>query len=147
MDAVRHDLGDPIMHLIQRGVWQVKSVVKAELNRRIAQHCSQCGRINGRYNFSHLCKKCKAPVENVSRNVDIGDRDFIREELCGESDSTVVIVSRNLTSAQRRILELLIQSMVDGSDHPQSSISRILGISKQRVSQQIEKMKPYLTIG
>ncbi len=144
--VVRYDIGDPVLHLIKRGVWQVKSVVRTELNKRVVQYCTRCGRFNGVYSFKRVCIKCGAIVENQSRHSDIDDLHNSLEDVDSNLHNQCIRVTKKVSPAQQRILELLVQACIDGSNHPQSDISRILGVSRVRVHQQIEKLKPYLQL-
>lgn len=147
MEVVKHDIGDPVLHLIQRGVWQVMSVVKHELRSRVMQSCLACGRNNSEYSYSRTCNVCTGPVENTGRYMDIADHDFAVEYLDNVSKVTSVSVTGPISTQQKRILEVLIQCCLQGSQHPASDASRILGICRERVRQHIAKLQPkvYLT--
>lgn len=144
--VVRHDMGDPVLHLVQRGIWQVKSIVKHELNKNIVQYCERCRRINSQYSFIRVCEKCTSSVENISRaedcDVDVPAMQYIDRI----ASVTNVEVKGILSPNQLHILELLIQACLDDSDHPQADIARALGISRERVRQQMEKIRPMLVI-
>lgn len=144
MACVRHDVGDPVLHLVQRGVWQVKSIVKSEIGKRIVQTCTRCGRINVKYSYSRICKVCKAPTQNDTRHSDITDHDSAAEYVDSIAHHTTVNLTRTVTPSQYRVLELLIQACIDGSNRPQVDVARILGISRMRVGQQLNKIRDYV---
>ena len=145
MNVIRSDIGDPILHLIKRGIWQVKSVVRQELNKKIVQYCSNCGGINGSYSFAKICQKCGNHVDNMGRYIAIDEHDFQKEDH-EFYKVTIIHVTKSITKSQQSVLEIIVQCCVDGVEHPRTQCSRILGISKERVRQQLEKIKPYLVL-
>lgn len=143
--VVNHDMGDPVLHLIQRGVWQVKSVVRVELGKRIVQTCMACHKLNSTYNFERKCNSCSGPVENVGRHEGLGELDF-PDRRTQTDRRTHVCVNKALSPTQERVLELLLQACLDHSEHPQADIARVMGVSRQRIQQQIDKVRPFITV-
>lgn len=146
MDIVRHDLGDPVLHLIKRGVWQVKSVVRRELRLKIVQICIACSHINDSYSYRRTCSRCGMSVENLARCVDVADHDFNDEYLSDVASVTAVQVTGKVSPRQRAILDAILACCVSGSTNPQADAARILGISRQRVDQHVKKLRVSLVL-
>lgn len=144
LQDVNPNIGDPVQYLIKRGVWQVKTQIRKELGDRIIQNCTVCNQTNARYAYSRTCERCHESVENTSKYEDISPIDVGGQE---KSQETISLkVSKPLSTHQQRILELLVQACLDGIEHPQVEVARILGVSRARVNQHLQKIRPYLDL-
>lgn len=141
LDFVRHDIGDPMAHLVQRGVWQVKSAVREEIGRRVVQHCSTCGKLNGKYNYARVCSTCGGAVENVQRMEPDDDLDERQPYLESIANVTLDVVRMRLSDGQRRVFEALLSAHYDDPESPVVGAARTLGISRQRMHQHIGKIR------
>ena len=146
MDKVKHNIGDPVSHLIQRGVWQVKSVVKSEISRQIVQYCSHCCAMNDSYSYRRACNKCGGSVENMGRLVELEDYAASHEYVHNIGTVMMIKVVGALSETQKIVLERIVQLCVDGSHDPAVDAARSLGISRQRVHQHIQKIRPKVLV-
>lgn len=144
--TIRHDIGDPILHLIQRGIWQVKSTVRQELQKRIIQLCGECGRFNKKYAFTRRCTHCNGSVENVHRETSFQGVDIADIYLDRISTLSSVGVTGRISQAQRRIIRNLVEQINEGVRFPALATAKALGISKQRVHQQIKILRSYVEL-
>lgn len=146
LGIVKNECGDPIMHLIKRGVWQVQSIVRKELRAKIMQVCIKCGNTNKNYSYKRKCEYCSNDVTHESRYEDIGLHDFSIDYLSSIGSNTTIMLASKISPNQLHILELLIQACLDGAEHPIVEVARIVNISRERVRQIVEIIKPKLHI-
>lgn len=141
--SVRTDWGDAVAYLIQRGVWQVKSTIRAEITRRILQSCNECNHVNGTYSYDRRCEECGANVENTYRAVELTD--VFQDEYTSSIARMHVESLRTVLSPHRhRVFDAVYEACVFGEEHPVSAAARKLGISKQRISLVLSKIRKEL---
>lgn len=144
LDHVKHDIGDPMAYLVQRGVWQVKSAVREELGRKVVQHCSHCGQINGRYVYSRQCTKCGSAVENVSRLEPEDSMDEQISYLESVASITIDMLKSHLSDHQTKIIEVLLDAHYTTPESPIVGAAKKLGISRQRMHQHLGRIRQAL---
>ncbi len=140
LSKVREDVGDPVAHLVQRGVWQVKTAMREELERKIVQQCIICREQNRRYSYDRKCERCGETCENVYRLV-MEEESDAKSYLDSIADSSLAIVRASLPANQVRVLNALL---VAHHTHPESPIVRaaeLLGVSRQRIHQLIQRIQ------
>lgn len=142
------NIGNPIAHLIQMGVWQVKSAIREELNRNIIQECLICGKHNTKYSYDRRCKNCNESVENIYRNMphdELSDARIYLDSISKiEIDSMRIFLNKN----EAKIVDALLLSCSENPESPIIHASKILKISRQRIHQMIQKIRnklAYLT--
>lgn len=146
MKTVKADIGDPIAHLIQHGVWQVKSVIRHELAKRVTQSCATCCKLNTKYSYKRLCETCGGNVENVYRIQPMENEDMA--EYVRDIASTSVEELKSKADAK---FHRLIEAIYDGCEvceepeSPMSYAANKLGVSKQRVSFLVGQMRKRLS--
>lgn len=146
MDTVNPKIGDPIAHLIQHGVWQVKSIVRTEITKRIYQFCSVCCDMNKKYSYSRICDKCGGNVENMYRIQPLENEDLT--EYIRDIGSITVDEIKGKTDKK---FHALIDAIYDGCKNCDESKSPLIyaaskmGVSKQRVSFLLNQMRRRLT--
>lgn len=141
LDHVKHDIGDPMAYLVQRGVWQVKSAVREELSRKVVQQCSSCGHFNGKYDYNRRCFRCGEATENVFRLETEDIMDESRSYLDSVASVTVDMVKAHLSEGQVRVLEALLDAHYQAPESPVNGAAKTLGISRQRVHQHLAKIR------
>lgn len=138
------NIGNPVAHLIQMGVWQVKSAIREELNRNIVQECLNCGNHNSKYSYNRTCKICFESVENIYRNKphdEISDARVYLDSIAGiEIDSVRLFLNKN----EIRVLDALLISCSENPESPIIHASKLLNISRQRIHQMIKKIRDTL---
>lgn len=138
------NIGNPIAHLIQMGVWQVKSAIREELNRNIVQECLLCGGQNTKYSYNRKCKKCDESVENIYRNTPHDESSDARMYLDSISKIEVESIRIFLNKNEIRVLDALLVSCNENPESPIIYASKLLNISRQRIHQMIKKIRDTL---
>lgn len=149
LPKVQAGIGDPVSHLIQRGIWQVKSAMREELNRKVVQECTACGKSNGTYAYDRRCQRCGQDCENTYRLVPEDALDS-HSYLDSVADVTIAVMRRGLAVNQLRVLDALLSAYYTHPEAPIAQVAVLLKVSRQRVHQLIEKLKDalrYLTTG
>lgn len=139
--SVRMDMGDPIAHLVQRGVWQVKSVIREEIGRKVVQSCSACGRTNGKYDYRRLCAFCGAKCENVYRMEADDSLDETQSYVEDIASLTLSDVRNRLNPKQNQVLEALLGALYEEPESPMSAAARTLNMSRQRLHKHLDRIR------
>ncbi len=146
MESVNPLIGDPIAHLIQHGVWQVKSIIRTEITKRIYQFCQKCCDVNKKYSYSRICDKCGDSVENMYRIQPIENEDMT--EYVRDIGSISVDEIRSKTDKKfHALIDAIYEGCkkYDGSQSPIMHAAGKLGVSKQRISFLLNQMRERLT--
>lgn len=141
LGVVREDIGDPVAHLIQRGVWQVKTAMREELSRKIVQKCIMCGKINGSYDYGRRCKACGGSVENLYRLEPYEQLEDTRSYLDSVASVWVTEIKHLLHGRQREVFESLLDALHENPETPVASAAKATGMSRQRFHQHLKKIR------
>lgn len=138
---VKRDIGDPIAHLIQRGVWQVKTAMREELSKKVLQRCLDCGRTNGKYSKGRKCSKCGNDTENVYRLEPYDHAQDGRSYLDSVAWVQTLDIRNRLQARQQAVFDALLRAFKEDPESPVSAAAKALGISRQRLHQHLNKIR------
>lgn len=146
MDHVKSDIGDPVAHLVQRGVWQVKSIIRSELAKKVTQQCQSCRSFNIKYNYKRICASCGGNVENVYRSQPMEDED-VADYVKDVASMSVDDLKTSVNPKFGRLIESIYEGCTKcaHNESPLSYAAKSLGVSKQRVSFLMRQMRKQLS--